>query len=74
MIVSMTLGSLILCYLALQTGSVLWPIALHMGWNLLVVMDKLSQEAGLVAAGFALALLGGLIVWGIRTRERTSVL
>ncbi len=65
----MFLLSLAACVLALRAKSLLWSIALHVGWNALAfTCTRLIGNLQWYLAGTAVALLLGLASWGWRTR------
>jgi len=66
----MVMISLVLCLTALGSGSVVWAMALHVGWNACSVLYKTPYGAwrGAATAVAVLALVA-LILWGLHSRS-----
>jgi membrane protease YdiL (CAAX protease family) len=65
--------SLVLCGAALATWSVLWAVALHVGWNALAQLRRapLAGPGRWAVAGLAVAAILALILRGLTTRDRS---
>lgn len=62
--------SLVLSLATLFSGSLLWSVALHSGWNATATVRTLAEPAARwVVAGVAIALLVSLAVRGVLTRS-----
>lgn len=67
---AMTVLSVMLCLVVLSSGSVLWAVALHLGWNALaIIRPGPPQDQRWQVAGVAVALMVGLTVLGLKRRE-----
>lgn len=67
---TMALVSIALCVVTLGTGSVLWAVALHLGWNALAALLKMADGPGRWTVAVAAAVaLGVLVMIGLRTRK-----
>lgn len=72
-VVTMTVLSAVLCAITLHTRSLLWPIALHMGWNALAVIRQAPPgHERWIIAGICAAVMIALVVRGAHTRVRTD--
>lgn len=67
----MVVLSLITCLLALSAQSMLWAVVVHVGWNAAAVVRVSPYDLDRwVIASVGIALLIGLSLWGITTRDR----
>ena len=72
-VVTMTVLSAVLCAITLHTRSLLWPIALHMGWNALAAIRQAPPgHERWIIAGICAAVMIALVVRGAHTRVRTD--
>ena len=63
--VPMIVLSVVACLLVLASGSMLWAVALHVGWNALAVVHAAPSNVDRwIVAGIGVALLIGLLVRG----------
>ena len=70
---SMTILSIGLCMVAIETRSVLWPVALHMAWNALGTLFRMPDgSARWTVAVVAAAALGALIAIGMSAEDAPS--
>lgn len=66
----MLMISLVLCLTALGSGSVVWAMALHVGWNACSLLYKTPYGAWRGAATVvAVSALVALILWGLHSRS-----
>jgi membrane protease YdiL (CAAX protease family) len=70
-VVTMTVLSTVLCVATLHTRSLLWPIALHIGWNALAVIRQAppGRERWIIA-GISATVVIALVVRGAHTRVK----
>jgi len=70
-VVTMTVLSAVLCATTLHTRSLLWPIALHIGWNALAVIRQAppGRERWIIA-GISATVVIALVVRGAHTRVK----
>ncbi len=68
-VITMTVLSIVLCVATLHTRSLLWPIALHIGWNALAVIRQAppGRERWIIA-GISAVVMIALVVRGAHTR------
>jgi membrane protease YdiL (CAAX protease family) len=71
--VPMALLSLVLAAVTLTSGSVLWAVALHVGWNGLAVVHGAPPGPGrLIIVSVTVCIVTALTVRGILTRHKTK--
>lgn len=73
MVVTMTVLSTVLCAITLHTRSLLWPVALHVGWNALAVIREAPRgHERWIIAGICAVVMIALVVRGAHTRVKTD--
>jgi len=66
-------GSLLLCATTLTTGSLLWALTLHVGWNTLCLVAPMSAGVPRLALASAAAGLTAVVIgWGLHGRQRVG--
>ena len=71
MVITMMVLSTVLCAITLHTRSLLWPVALHMGWNALAVIRQAPPgHERWIIAGISATVLIALVVRGAHTRVK----
>ena len=66
---AMTVLSVMLCLVVFSSGSVLWAVALHLGWNALaIIRPGPAQDERWQVAAVAVVLMVGLTVLGLKRK------
>ena len=70
-VLAMTVLSVVLCLVVFSSGSVLWAVALHAGWNALAsIRTGPDPDKRWLVAAMAVAVMMGLTVLGLKRREK----
>jgi len=71
MALTMTVLSVVLCLVVFSSGSALWAVTLHVGWNALAsIRTGPDPDKRWLVAAMAVAVMVGLTVLGLKRREK----